>query len=77
MDIRFQKIDSEICGFSDTIIEIANDLQFEEVCEFKPGESLCSNSWDLLSCSGVYLIEIKTDGIFENFKSWAENFKLE
>ena len=76
MNNHFQDIDLEITNFSNEIRAIAKELVFQEVCEFKPGESLCPESWNLLACPGVYLIEIKTEGGFEDFRSWVENFKL-
>ncbi len=73
----FQKIDNEICTFVKDIKDLAKELEFQQICEFYPGESLDKKYWDLLSYPGVYLIEIKNDGGFDHINLWMENFKTE
>lgn len=73
----FKKIDSEICNSVNAVKELAKELQFLPVCEFLPGQSLTEESWNLMACPGIYLLEIKNRGMFSDFKTWADDFKTE
>lgn len=60
------------------IEKFALTLEFEEICEFSMEEDEDLDKkipQDKLEKSGIYLIEIKNNGNWQNFSEWIEDFK--
>lgn len=72
------KIDAEITSYIDSLKKEVDNITFEEVCEFKLNKQHIKEiPWGTLNYPGVYLLEIKNDGVYDDFSSWVSNFKNE
>jgi hypothetical protein len=74
---KFEIINSKIKELNDELVNYASALEFETKCEFTLGNCETSIPWNEIKGKGVYLIEIKNNKNFNNFKSWVENFRIE
>lgn len=73
---QFETINTKLKEINIELVNYANLLEFEEICEFDLKN--CNNiPWEEISCKGIYLIEIKNNSNYSDFKSWVENFKDE
>lgn len=55
---------------------IAEELEFTCLCEFTL-QNMDNIEWDQLNFQGIYLFEIRNNGLYEDFPSWAKNFSDE
>lgn len=71
-----QLVDNNITESVKLLEIIAEELQFQEVCEFKLNKDhIAEIPWGGLKYSGLYLIEIKNQEIFTNFSDWVLDFE--
>ena len=73
--IDFTEIDNKLETIHGELIEIIDNLEFEEVCEFTLLNCKETIDYEKLNCKGIYLIEIKNDYRFDNFNLWIEDFR--
>lgn len=73
---QFEIINSKLKEINIELIEYANSLELEFICEFNM-ENCNEIPWGELDCKGIYFIEIKNNYLFLDFKSWVENFQEE
>jgi hypothetical protein len=69
-------IDAEITKQLDLIKTFANELHFEEICQFELNEKLEDIPWAILTHPGLYLIEVRNKKDFTVFEEWLSDFKL-
>jgi len=69
-------IDAEITKQLDLIKAFANELHFKEICQFELNEKLQNIPWDILTHSGLYLIEVRNNENFEVYEEWVDDFKF-
>ena len=73
---QLESINTKLKNINAELIEFANSLELEFVCEFNM-ENCNEIPWENINCKGIYFIEIKNNYLFEDFKTWAENFRKE
>ena len=69
-------IDEEITKQLELIRIFTNELHFEKICQFELNERLDNIPWEILSHSGLYLIEVKNNDNFPTFEEWVNDFKF-
>lgn len=69
-------IDEEITKQLELITTFTKELNFEEICQFELNEKLENIPWEILSHSGLYLIEVKNNANFQLFEEWVNDFKI-
>lgn len=70
------KIDSEIKSYIDNIELHAKKLKFNPLGEFKLDlNNVVGIPWHTFHYPGIYLFEIKNNGLSDDFSSWVKNFK--
>jgi len=74
---QFEIINSKIKVLTNEIEEYARGLEFVPKCEFTLENCNISIPWNDIKGKGVYFIEIKNNGNFNDFNSWVENFRIE
>jgi len=74
---QFEEINSKIKDLNTQLVDYATKLEFESKCEFTLENCNTSVPWDEIKGKGVYLIEIRNNKNFNDFKTWVENFRLE
>lgn len=70
-----EQIDKEISEQLEKIRVIVKDLHFEEVCQFQVREVVNEIPWNDLKHQGLYLIEVKNDNKYTEFKDWLNEFR--
>ena len=71
------KVEKKLKEINSELIEYANLLEFEKICEFDMQNCHSEIPWKELEYSGIYFIEIKNDLKFSDFTSWVTNFREE
>lgn len=73
----FETIKIKLNELNSELISYAENLEFEVKCEFTLENCNSKIIWEEIEGNGVYFIEIKNNFIFNDFKSWVENFRTE
>lgn len=72
---EIEKIDIELTKQFELLNIETQSIKFEEICQFKIHEAAEKIPWNKIVYSGIYLLEIKNDQIFNDFELWIDNFR--
>ncbi|MCK4956388.1 MAG: hypothetical protein KAS49_02045 [Candidatus Cloacimonetes bacterium] len=70
-----ESIDNEMSTQLELLKKVVDNMVFNEMCQFKIKKEIQEIPWNELKLSGIYLIEVKNNNNFLDFKGWLKDFK--